>query len=110
MRLPEALQLIEAWGFRYVGNIVWVKPSIGLGHWVRNRHELLLIGQRGAFSPPDPDLRPGSVIEAPRGRHSQKPERFYQLLERGHPAASKLELFARNARPGWVVWGKEAPR
>jgi N6-adenosine-specific RNA methylase IME4 len=110
MLLPEALQLIETWDFRYVGNIVWVKPMIGLGHWVRNRHELLLIGQRGAFSPPEPDLRPGSVIEAPRGRHSEKPAVVYKLLERAYPSASKLELFARKARPGWVAWGKEAPR
>jgi len=110
MLLPEALQLIDAWGFRYVGNIAWVKPSIGLGNWVRYRHELLLIGQRGAFSPPDSDLRPDSVIEAPRGRHSQKPARMFELIERAYPAASKLELFARNARPGWTAWGNEAPR
>ncbi len=110
MLLPEALQLIDAWGFRYVANLVWVKPSIGLGNWVRNRHELLLVGQRGAFSPPDPDLRPDSVVEAPRARHSEKPASVYELLERAHPAASKLELFARSARPGWTAWGNEAPR
>jgi N6-adenosine-specific RNA methylase IME4/ParB-like chromosome segregation protein Spo0J len=110
MLLPEALQLIEAWGFRYVANIAWVKPSIGLGNWVRNRHELLLVGQRGAFSPPDCDLRPDSVIEAPRRRYSQKPTEAYELLERAHPAASKLELFARSARPGWTAWGNEVPR
>jgi N6-adenosine-specific RNA methylase IME4 len=110
MLLPEALQLIEAWGFRYITNLVWVKPSIGLGNWARHRHELLLAGRRGAFSPPDPDLRPGSVIEAPRGRHSQKPAEVYELLEHAHPLASKLELFARNARPGWTAWGNEVPR
>jgi N6-adenosine-specific RNA methylase IME4 len=110
MLLPEALQLIDAWGFRYVASLVWVKESIGLGQWVRNRHELLLVGQRGAFSPPDPDLRPDSVIEAPRRRHSEKPVSVYELLERAHPATSKLELFARSARPGWTAWGNEAPR
>jgi len=110
MLLPEALQLIAAWGFRYVANLAWVKPSIGLGNWVRHRHELLLVGQRGAFSPPDPDLRPDSVIEAPRRRHSQKPASVYELLERAHPAASKLELFARSTRLGWTAWGNEAPR
>jgi len=110
MLLPEALQLIDAWGFRYVANLAWVKPSIGLGNWVRNRHELLLVGQRGAFSPPERDLRPDSVIEAPRRRHSQKPANVYELLERAYPAASKLELFARSARPGWTAWGNEAPR
>ena len=110
MLLPEALQVIAAWGFSYVTNLVWVKPSIGLGVWARNRHELLLVGRRGKASAPEPAARPDSVIEAARRAHSQKPDCVYELLERAHPRASKLELFARSARPGWVAWGKEAPR
>lgn len=108
MLLPEALRVIEAWGFEYVANLVWVKPSIGLGAWTRNRHELLLVGRRGRYPPPDPEDRPDSVIEAARGRHSQKPDRVYELLERAHPHARKLELFARTQRPGWAAWGNEA--
>jgi len=50
------------------------------------------------------------VIRAPRGRHSQKPAVLYELIERMYPQASKLELFARTARPGWDAWGKEAPQ
>lgn len=49
--LPEALQVMEAWGFSYRGCEVWVKPSIGMGVWTRNRHELLLIGRKGNASP-----------------------------------------------------------
>ena len=105
--LPEALSVIEAWGFTYKTNLVWVKPSIGLGNWLRNRHELLLLATRGRFSLPDPDLRPDSVLEAARGRHSQKPDSVYELIERAWPQAAKLELFARQARPGWAAWGNE---
>lgn len=50
------------------------------------------------------------MIESPRRRHSQKPEQLYQLLEQAYPHASKLEMFARQARPGWIAWGKEAPQ
>jgi N6-adenosine-specific RNA methylase IME4 len=110
MLLPDALRVIEAWGFSYVANLVWVKPSIGLGVWVRNRHELLLVGRRGRHPPPEPGDRPDSIIEAARRRHSQKPGCVYELLERAHPYASKLELFARSARPGWTAWGNEVPR
>jgi N6-adenosine-specific RNA methylase IME4/ParB-like chromosome segregation protein Spo0J len=106
--LPQALQVIEAWGFSYLTNLVWVKPSIGLGVWTRNRHELLLLARRGSISPPYPDLLPDSVITAARGRHSEKPACVYELIERAYPHLSKLELFARTCRPGWTGWGNEA--
>lgn len=106
--LPEALEVIEAWDFRYRTNLVWVKPRFGLGAWARNRHELLLFATRGAIAAPDPDCRPGSVMEAPSGRHSAKPACVYELIERAYPRLSKLELFARGRpRPGWAVWGNE---
>jgi len=106
--LREALEVMEAWGFRYRTNLVWVKPSIGLGNVVRNRHELLLVGKRGSLQAPDPEDRPDSVIEAPRGAHSEKPACVYELIERMYPQVSKLELFGRGLpRPGWVAWGDE---
>jgi N6-adenosine-specific RNA methylase IME4 len=107
--LPEALEVISAWGFTYKTNLVWVKPSIGLGNWARNRHELLLFATRGQIDLPDPEQKPDSVIEADRGRHSQKPEQAYQLIETAYPHLSKLELFARGSpRPGWQTWGNQA--
>jgi N6-adenosine-specific RNA methylase IME4 len=106
--LPEALELLEAWGFACKSSLCWVKPSIGPGVWLRNRHELLLVGRRGHYPPPAPEDRCDSVLEAARGRHSQKPERVYELLERMYPRASKLELFRRGApRAGWAAWGNE---
>jgi hypothetical protein len=54
--LPEALQVIRAWGFTYKTNGVWVKNAIGPGVWFRNRHELLLTAVRGNWSPPAPEL------------------------------------------------------
>ncbi|HUP22980.1 MAG TPA: MT-A70 family methyltransferase [Thermoanaerobaculia bacterium] len=106
--LPEALEVMEAWGFTYKAQIVWVKDRPGTGNWVRNQHELLLIGRKGSFPAPDPEDRVASVVSAKRGRHSQKPACVYELIERMYPHASKLELFARGkARPGWVFWGNE---
>jgi N6-adenosine-specific RNA methylase IME4 len=107
--MPDALEVIDAWGFTYKSGFVWVKPSIGPGNYVRNRHELLLIATRGNYPPPLPKHRPDSVVEAPRGRHSEKPKCFYERLEQMWPNATKLELFARGkARPGWTAWGNEA--
>jgi N6-adenosine-specific RNA methylase IME4 len=105
--LPLALEVIEAWGFEYRSNLCWDKDSIGPGVWLRQQHELLLVATRGGFPPPEPELRFPSVIRAKRRAHSQKPDETYLLLERAYPQASKLELFARSARPGWAVYGNQ---
>lgn len=106
--VPEALGVMAAWGFTYRAQLCWVKPSIGPGNWVRQRHELVLVGTRGGMRTPREEDRPDSVIEAPRGRHSEKPEETYVRIERAYPNLAKCELFARGTpRPGWVAWGNE---
>jgi 16S rRNA G966 N2-methylase RsmD len=65
-KLPEALEVMRAWGFRYVTCAVWDKEKIGMGYWFRQQHELLLVGVKGNFSPPPPDKRFPSVIRSPR--------------------------------------------
>jgi len=106
--LPDALQVMAAWGFEYRSCEVWVKPSIGMGVWTRNRHEHLLIGRKGNASPAARKRLLDSVIEAPRGRHSEKPACVYERLEHLYPRRSKLELFARGTpRPGWTAWGNQ---
>ena len=105
--LPQALNVMGAWGFAPVSQMVWVKPSIGMGYWTRNRHENILIGRRGKPSPPFAGLRRDSVIEAPRRRHSQKPDELQDWIDQAWPEAAKLEMFARRPRDGWAVWGNE---
>jgi N6-adenosine-specific RNA methylase IME4 len=105
--LPEALEVVSAWGFTYKTNGVWVKNAIGPGVWLRNRHELLLTATRGAWTPPAPESRVDSVITAKRRRHSQKPDEAYERIEAMYPVARRLELFARTTRPGWTSWGNQ---
>jgi N6-adenosine-specific RNA methylase IME4 len=100
---------MEAWGFSYKSQIVWVKNRIGTGYWFRSQHELLLVGTRGHIPAPAMGTQVPSVIEAPVGRHSEKPSVFYEVIERYFPTLPKIELYARGARPGWDVWGLEAP-
>jgi N6-adenosine-specific RNA methylase IME4/ParB-like chromosome segregation protein Spo0J len=105
--LQESFRVIEEWGFQYATNIVWVKDKTGLGYWVKNQHELLLIATRGNIPSPAPSRRPASVINAPRREHSRKPDEAYALIERMYPTLPKIELFARQTRPGWAAWGNE---
>lgn len=107
-KLTEALQVMEAWGFEYKTSAVWDKEKIGMGYWFRGQHELLLVGTKGKFSPPDESVRRSSVFREERGKHSAKPECVYQWIETAFPEAKKLEMFCRNPRAGWVVHGNEA--
>lgn len=107
--LPDAMAVMRAWGFSYKTHLVWVKDRIGTGYWVRSQHELLLIGTRGNIPAPSPGTQCPSVIEAPVGEHSTKPECFAELIERMFPSLPKIELNRRGpARPGWAAWGNQA--
>ena len=108
--LPQALQVMDAWSFTYKSAIVWLKDKVGTGYWTGNRVELLLIGTRGSIPAPAPGEQPRQVIEAPRGRHSEKPTAFAELIEKLYPNVPKLEMFARARRDGWESWGTEAPK
>jgi N6-adenosine-specific RNA methylase IME4/ParB-like chromosome segregation protein Spo0J len=105
--LQESFQALASWGFEYKTNAVWVKDKIGLGHFIRGQHELLLIATRGDMPCPLSANRPPSVIAAPRREHSRKPDEAYALIEQMYPELPKIELFARQARPGWAAWGNE---
>jgi N6-adenosine-specific RNA methylase IME4 len=107
--LPQAIEVLQAWGFTYKSGIVWEKDRPGTGYWVQNTVEHLLIGTRGNVPAPTPGEQPPQVIKAPRGRHSEKPAIFAEHIERLYPNTPKLEMFARTARPGWDVSGNEAP-
>jgi len=106
-KLEEGLQVINAWGFEYKTNMVWVKDKIGMGYYARGRHELLLIATKGSPGAPEPENRPDSVIEFPRTEHSKKPELVYELIEKMYLGHKYLELFARNKRDKWTSWGDE---
>jgi N6-adenosine-specific RNA methylase IME4 len=106
--LRIALDVMEAWGFEYKSNYCWGKDRIGLGRWNRSRHELLLVGTRGAIPCPAPGTQWESLIMAPRGEHSAKPTCFLEMIEQYYPTVPKIELNRRGpARPGWDAWGNE---
>lgn len=102
--LPEALHLMEAWGFPYKGLLTWEKPGLGLGNYYRNCTEYLLLGVRGHLRFQDRSVR--NLYHGKRGKHSRKPDQVRVLIEKVSPAP-RLELFAREAVDGWTVWGND---
>jgi hypothetical protein len=101
----DAKQMIESWGFRVVGNFVWVKPQLGRGNYWRQSHEIILTAVRGEDDRFD-DRSLRSWIAAPRGRHSEKPGAIHELIERASPGP-RLEIYARQITRGWFAWGHE---
>lgn len=106
-KLREALKVIEAWNFEYKTGMVWIKDRIGMGYYVRGKHELLLIATKGDSNIPLPENRPESVLEFPRTEHSKKPVVFYEVIEKMYPKTKWIELFARNKRDNWKSLGNE---
>ena len=113
--LPEGLQVMKAWGFNYKSNIVWHKrrkdggsDGRGVGFYFRNVTELVLFGVRGKNAR---TLQPGrtqvNYLGTRKREHSRKPDELYDIVERCSPGP-RVELFARGARPGWVVLGDQA--
>jgi N6-adenosine-specific RNA methylase IME4 len=108
--LAIAIDVLRMRGFGYSSHYVWGKEgNAGTGHWSRSRHEVLLIGTRGKIPAPAPGTQWDSLIMAPKGQHSAKPEAFLEMIEQYYPNVPKIELNRRGpARPGWEAWGLEA--
>jgi len=106
--LPGALEVIKAWGFDYKTSAVWDKQTPGQGGYFRQQHEFLLLATKGNPPTVDPKTTSASVFSEKRGEHSAKPHSFYELIERMYPGLGKLEMFSRNKRDGWTMWGNQA--
>ena len=112
--LPEGMQVLEAWGFRYVSNIVWAKrrkdggpDGRGVGFYFRNVTELLLFGVRGSMRTLQPGRSQVNMIETRKREHSRKPDEQYDLIESCSPGPY-LEMFSRHLQQGWMGWGDES--
>ena len=109
--LRESFDLLDAWGFTYKTNLVWVKPQIGLGNYFRTSHEHVLFAVKGGAGRTMSRDIP-SWFKAKRERHSKKPDAFFDLVEASSPGPY-LDVFARprQGRFGageWDYWGNES--
>lgn len=103
--LPEALDLMQAWGFDYKTHMVWNKPRFGMGNYWRSAHELLCLGIRG--KPAGwcrHDISSWAVF--PATRHSAKPSYFRDMIA-SVVDGPYLEMFGREQNSGWTTFGNQ---
>jgi N6-adenosine-specific RNA methylase IME4 len=109
--LENAFQVVRAWGFNSEGTtvLVWCKEPRGIGPGGRFSitTEFVLFARRGVEGRYAGGRHPTTWFKWPRGRHSEKPDGFLDLVEQVSPGPY-LELFARRARFGWDYWGDES--
>lgn len=103
-------RILAAWGFMPSAMGIWLKTrknsiSFGTGYVLRDSFEPFVVGKRGKV--PQINRNQRNSIISPRREHSRKPDAMHEMIEALAPDASKLELFARQSRPGWRVWGDE---
>lgn len=112
-QLPEALRLIQAWGFVYkTVAFVWVKQNrkaltwfYGLGFWTRSNAEICLLATKG--HPKRQSAGIHQLVISPVERHSKKPDEVREKIVALMGDVPRIELFARQQTPGWDVWGNE---
>lgn len=111
--MQEGLDVARAWGFEVKTSGHWAKvgdsgkQAFGTGYLLRNAGEPWLIATRGT---PKTSRDVRSVIIAPSREHSRKPDKAFSEAERLMPDARRLELFSRQERAGWTVWGNETAK
>ena len=112
-QLPEALRVMESWGFRYkTVAFVWLKQNrkspgwfYGLGFWTRGNAEICLLGVKG--HPRRRSARVHQFIISPLEAHSKKPDETREKIVELMGDLPRVELFARQRVPGWEAWGNE---
>lgn len=122
MAIGAHLGLMKAWGFKPSGmGFVWIKLNpkaaslfilrddlaMGGGFTTRKNAEFCLIGKRGKSVRQSTSVH--EVIIDPRRQHSRKPDEFYRRVQQ-YSSGPYLEMFARQSRPGWDVWGNQTAK
>jgi N6-adenosine-specific RNA methylase IME4 len=102
--MVEAHDLMRVWRFEHKTILTWVKPNVGMGHYYRNTTEHVLFGVRGRLKALNTNTR--TDFRAPRGKHSEKPAAFYDMVESMSPGPY-LDVFARRHRFNWDTYGNE---
>lgn len=117
-KVQSAFHIAHAWGFKFSARgFIWIKtlehdgelPRLHLnkGFTTRKNAEDCWLFRRGMPKRRARDVH--EVIISPVREHSRKPDAQYPRIER-YCAGPRLEMFARQARPGWDAYGNQVDK
>jgi len=112
-KLDEFMDLVRAWGFEYkTVAFVWIKKNrksnsnfFGLGSYTRANAEICIVATKGKLKRLDKGV--SQILESPIREHSRKPDEVRKLILRLYGDLPRIELFAREKKDGFDVWGNE---
>ena len=109
--LQDALEVVKAWGFKYITLITWKKDRQGLGQYYRGITEHCIFATTEKRLPYKKDengkcCQGVTGFDEPRREHSRKPETMRKMIETVS-YEPRIELFAREQFEGWDCWGNE---
>lgn len=105
--MREAFGVLDAWGFRDVAILTWVKDRMGLGSWLRSQSEFCIMAVKG--NPKVNLTNQTTVLYGKMREHSRKPDEFYQMVDE-LCNGRKIDWFSREKREGWFQFGAESER
>lgn len=106
--LFECEEIIKAWGFQYKASFIWDKVKHNMGHYNSVRHEFLLVCTKGSCTPDENKLFDSVQSIERTEKHSEKPEKFREIIDTIYPHGKRIELFARRKADGWDRWGADS--
>lgn len=107
--VADAFLLMSLWAYKYCGLFVWRKKGLGMGRHMRHQCEFLLWGARPGARLVKPKNCPHQIQEWPNPKaHSEKPAEAYEFI-RSLSDGPRIDIFARQVRPGFEGWGNEYP-
>lgn len=112
--LKEAIEIMEAWGFKYKTIAFnWIKKTskgntrVNVAPWTLKSSEICLFGTKGTMTKYKKNNSIMQLVEAERTKHSRKPEEVRLRIESLFGNLPRIELFAREKTEGWDAWGNE---
>jgi N6-adenosine-specific RNA methylase IME4 len=105
--MHESFHVLDAWGLTPKTILTWVKDRMGLGDWLRGKTEHCILAVKG--KPMINLTNETTVLNASTREHSRKPDEFYELVRNLCPG-KRLEIFAREKREGFDIYGAESDK
>ena len=112
--LEQALMVMAAWGFTYKTiAFYWSKKTVNgltastMGEYTLKCGELCLLGTCGKPKHLIKNRKQRQLLEAVRTYHSHKPVEALNRLRRMVPNGFALEMFSRNPRKYWDIFGNK---